>query len=249
MKSFAITDIGLKRDVNQDFYYVSDKTVGAFPNFYIVADGMGGHKAGDYAAKLCVSEFVQRLGMSVAKTPIAMIEESLNAANDEVYRVSESNVDYSGMGTTFVCATIANRVLTVANVGDSRAYLYHAGGLEQISFDHSFVAEMMRRGELTAAEARIHPQKNMITRAVGDSKRLDIDYFEVDLVAGDIVLLCSDGLCGLVDDEAMLQIFAGYKQDLPLLGRQLVEQALAEGGSDNVTVVLAECEGTVPRLD
>jgi protein phosphatase len=242
MKSFAITDIGLKRDVNQDFYYTSDKTIGAFPNFYIVVDGMGGHKAGDYAAKLCVSEFVHRLEMSVAKTPIAMVEESLNAANDEVYRVSESNADYAGMGTTFVCATISNRILTIANVGDSRAYLYHADRLEQISFDHSFVAEMMRRGELTAAEARIHPQKNMITRAVGIANRLDIDYFEADLTRGDIVLLCSDGLCGIEDDEAIAQIFAKHKQDLSLLGRQLVERALQEGGGDNITIVLAECE-------
>src|SRR5699024_9021007 len=166
MKSFGITDIGKKRKVNQDYLFFSDEPVGCFPNLYIVADGMGGHRAGDKASSYSVTRFVELAKQAEKELPFLSMEKLLQQVNREVFEMSRREDEYAGMGTTFVAATVVDHVVYVMNVGDSRLY-YYDGALKQVTMDHSLVEELVRAGELDRAESRNHPQKNIITKAVG----------------------------------------------------------------------------------
>ncbi len=177
MKSFSVTDIGRKRKMNQDFVFNSDKPVGNLPNLYIVADGMGGHKAGDYASRFSVQEMVKLVQEQESTSVREIIDLSLHTVNSRLHVISETNKDMRGCGTTFVCATAKENLLYAANVGDSRLYI--AGEeLRQVTVDHSLVEEMILAGSLDEAGARRHPEKNVITRAVGVEDYLDIDFLQ-----------------------------------------------------------------------
>ena len=240
MKAYAKTDVGKKRSMNQDFFYCSEDVVGSFRNLFIVADGMGGHKAGDHASKLCVSSMVESNGKSGHKTPVTIFEEAVNAANQKVYQAAQEHTEFEGMGTTMVACTVEDDTMYVANIGDSRLYLLRESIL-QITDDHSLVGELVKKGNLTESEARIHPQKNIITRALGTGQHVHADYFEISVKKGDIVLLCSDGLSNMLDDEDIEYIIKRC-DTLEEAGTQLVVQANLHGGDDNITVVLAQAE-------
>ena len=240
MKSYCLTDVGIKRTGNEDFVYASDEQVGNLPNLFIVADGMGGHNAGEYASRCAVETMVDCIEQSAEKRPLKLLEDAVRAANEQVASKAASSKSLAGMGTTLVACTVVADCLYVANVGDSRLYILDDDEIDQITRDHSLVEEMIRRGELTREEARTHPEKNVITRAVGVKPVLKADFFDVALSAGDRVLLCSDGLTNMLEDKQIYQI--AEKQPLEEAGRRLVQQANENGGLDNISVILIEPE-------
>ncbi len=240
MKSFGLTDIGKIRKVNQDFIYVSDQPVGPLPNLYIVADGMGGHNAGDFASRHAVETIVDCISHATQTQPVYVMREAVDSANAAVYAKSISRKELEGMGTTLVIATVKDSCLYVANVGDSRLYLID-DEITQITYDHSLVEEMVRKGELTREQARNHPEKNIITRAVGVRGSLQVDFFDVALEAGDKFLLCSDGLSNMVTDKQICNTVI-ESASLAEAVKRLIEDANRNGGSDNISIVLAESE-------
>ena len=177
MKIYAMTDVGRKREVNQDFVYVTDKPVGPFPNLLVVADGMGGHKAGDFASKYTVKVLHEELEKTVLKKPEEILKEIVITANHELIKAAQSDVKLEGMGTTLVVATVIGNTLYFSNVGDSRLYLIN-DKIKQISKDHSLVEEMVRLGGIKAEEAKNHPDKNIITRAIGVKEDVEADIYE-----------------------------------------------------------------------
>ena len=240
MKSYGITDIGKKRKINQDYLFFSDEPVGCFPNLYIVADGMGGHKAGDKASYYSVKRFVELAGKAEKEVPFLVMEKLLDQVNREVYQLSQKEEKYEGMGTTFVAATVVDQVVYVMNVGDSRLY-YYDGSLRQVTMDHSLVEELVRAGELGRMESRHHPQKNIITKAVGVADEIQPDFFMLDMGKGQKILLCSDGLSNMVDDDKLEEIMA-ESGEVEELAKKCIEEALFYGGLDNIAVVIAQCE-------
>ncbi len=241
IKTFSITDIGKKRKMNQDYVYTSEMPVGPLPNLFLVADGMGGHKAGDYASKCAIETIVETVESSSDTETVSVLEKAIRRANDVVRQKAESDESMSGMGTTLVAATLEGDTLCVANVGDSRLYIVSGRQIRQITRDHSLVEEMVRMGGLGRDQARNHPEKNIITRAIGAEDEVDIDFFSVTLDKGDIVLMCTDGLTNMIEDEEIRMILHG-KRDLVEKAESLVAAANNNGGKDNIAVVLIEPE-------
>ena len=238
MKTFSKTDIGRKREVNQDYVFVSDQPVGNIPNLLIVADGMGGHNAGDYASKFVVQVLKKELAKSREDGPRAMLKKAIASANHQLIAESKTDAKLEGMGTTLVAATVIEHTLYFANVGDSRLYLLN-DEIRQLSKDHSLVQEMVRLGGLNAEEAKHHPDKNIITRAIGVKEDIEIDFFEYHLKKGDIILMCTDGLSNMVEDEEIFQIVRSSR-DVVEAVEQLIERANSNGGKDNIGVIVAE---------
>ena len=239
MESFAITDIGSRREVNQDYVYCNDNAVGLLPNLYIVADGMGGHKAGDFASRFSVTEFEKEIKEQKARTIIGSMEGAVRQVNERLLKQAEAEPEYAGMGTTFVAASIAGQSMFVLNIGDSRLYrLNEKGMIRQITQDHSLVEEKILRGELDRKDAKNHPEKNVITRALGAMEVIVPDFFEVDLEPGDYILLCSDGLTNMVEDDAIKEIVLNQEAALQEKAERLVKMANENGGRDNISLVL-----------
>lgn len=239
MESFAMTDIGSRREVNQDYIYCNDNAVGLLPNLYIVADGMGGHRAGDFASRFSVSEFEKELKEQKARTIIGSMEGAIRAVNDRLLKEAAAEPEYRGMGTTFVAACIQDETLYVLNIGDSRLYLLsEKGTIRQITQDHSLVEEKILRGEIERKDAKNHPEKNVITRALGAMEQVIPDFFEVELEAGDYIMLCSDGLTNMVEDDDMKDIVLENDSDLKEKAEKLIALANENGGRDNISLVL-----------
>ena len=241
MKTFSITDAGAIREMNQDFYFSSDTAVGNLPNLFIVADGMGGHKAGDYASRYTIERVVASVSRNAGDEPVSIIKEAINKANELLVAESREDEAKRGMGTTLVIGTIIGNKLFVANIGDSRLYI--VGGTEQIrqiTRDHSLVQEMVRMGEITAEEARNHPDKNIITRALGAEKTVDVDFFDMRLEPGSTILMCSDGLSNMVEDKKMEEIILNSDEDITWKGNTLIQEANNNGGKDNIAIILIE---------
>ncbi len=236
MKTFSITDTGVAREMNQDYFFATDTNLGNLPNLFIVADGMGGHKAGDYASRHTIERTVASISRNSSDEPVTIIQEAISKANELL--VAESNEDEtkSGMGTTLVIATLIGNKLIVANVGDSRLYVI-GNTVRQITRDHSLVDEMVRLGEIDPSEARLHPDKNIITRAIGAQKNVKADFFEVELAKDDYVLMCTDGLTNMVKDEEILDIVRINKEP-EAIAEKLVKLANDNGGRDNITVTI-----------
>ena len=237
MRSYALTDVGKKRELNQDFIYASDEKIGNIPNLLIVADGMGGHAAGEYASRYAVEAMVDYIAASEETWPVKLLCGAVNAANTTVLEQSLADKSMEGMGTTLVAATLVDGCLYVANVGDSRLYIL-GDEIWQVTSDHSLVEEMVRPGELTPEKARIHPDQNVITRAVGTSRKIAADYFDVELLPSDLILMCSDGLSNMIRDEQILKIVKGAAS-LEEAAQELVDTANRNGGTDNISVILA----------
>ena len=234
------TNRGLVRQTNEDSFLVRK-------GLYVVCDGMGGARAGEVASQMACES------MTVVDPVIAGRDELRDAivkANERISARSLAEPRLLGMGTTLTSALIRDGVAIVGHVGDSRAYLLRAGSLEQITDDHSWVGEMMRRGELTAAEAAVHPHRSVITKALGTDGQADPDIVEVPLEPGDRLLLCSDGLSGMVSDESLRRIL-GTVEEPQEVADALVAAALKGGGEDNVTVVVVQVlddeEAAVPE--
>lgn len=237
MRTFSITDTGVLRNMNQDYCFSSDAPVGNLPNLYIVCDGMGGHKAGEYASRYTVERIVASVSRSKWKEPIRILKDAIKKANEILVIEAQEDIEKNGMGTTVVAATIIDHRLYVANVGDSRLYVVNET-IEQISKDHSYVAEMIRMGKFAPNDERIKTKKNVITRAVGAMEQVRPDFFEVDLKEKDTILMCTDGLSNMVTDEKIHQIVLSL-HDTEEIAKALVEEANKNGGQDNITVLVA----------
>ena len=238
LRSYAITDIGLGRQLNQDFIFLSDTPVGNLPNVFIVADGMGGHKAGDFASRYAVETIVDEIKSSEEKEPADILKKAIDKANAYTRQKSAEDYKLAGMGTTVVIATCIGQKLEVANVGDSRLYLVN-DKIEQITIDHSLVEEMVRNGSIDREAARNHPKKNIITRAIGAQDIVEADFFKLEINVGDMVLLCSDGLTNMVEDENIQHILKGGGS-LKEKAEELVRAANNNGGRDNISLIIIE---------
>jgi len=236
LKAFSITDIGERRRINQDYVFCSENAIGKLPNLFIVADGMGGHNAGDYASRFCVEYFTEKIEESDNTSPVSSIDAALSATNDALREKAKEQIELEGMGTTFVVATIFDKEMYVANIGDSRLYVV-GKEMKQITEDHSLVEAMVKTGELDRNEARVHPNKNIITRALGANAIVEPDFFEVNLEDGDTVLMCSDGLTNMLEDETIEQIVR-ENDDPETAAGTLVKYANQNGGKDNIAIII-----------
>ena len=238
MKTFSMTDIGRKREINQDYVFATDETIGNLPNLLVVADGMGGHRAGDFASRFTVEVLAEEVQNSKETHPEQILGNAIQTANERLMEEAAKDSRLEGMGTTLVAATILDHVLYFANVGDSRLYLINKE-IRQLSKDHSMVEEMVRLGGLTEEEAKHHPDKNIITRAMGVKDKVEPDFFEYRLKGGDTILMCSDGLTNMVDDDEIFQIVKSAR-DIVEAVETLIQRANESGGSDNIGIVLAQ---------
>ena len=225
--------------MNQDYVFASQDTVGSLPNLFAVADGMGGHNAGDYASSHAVRILVDEIREDTDYNPVKVIRHAIETANTEIIEQAQKDEKLRGMGTTMVVATIVGQYAYVANVGDSRLYVVDKQ-LRQITRDHSLVQEMVRMGEITAEEARNHPDKNIITRALGAERTVDIDFFDLKLEPDSTILMCSDGLSNMVEDNKLEEIILDQTEELPKKGEKLLKEANQNGGKDNIAVILVE---------
>ena len=236
LSSYAMTDVGRTRAVNQDYVFSCLEPVGNLPNLFIVADGMGGHQAGDFASSYSVKKILESISLSLQKNPHKIFADAIRYANRELIEKAKANPELKGMGTTVVLLTIIGEKAYVANVGDSRLYLME-DTLTQITVDHSLVQEMIKIGELTKESARLHPDKNIITRAVGAGRDINADYFEFTLTEKSILLMCSDGLSNMVEDEQLAILLKSAKTP-EKVGKKLIDTANRNGGKDNIAVIV-----------
>ena len=240
MISFGLTHVGQKRSINQDYIYFSDEPVGNLPNLYIVADGMGGHKAGDKASSYAVEEFVKHIQKAEGEHPLVLMRNAMDDVNGDLYQLASSKPEYEGMGTTFVSAVVLDESVYIMNIGDSRLYVLD-DNLTQISLDHSLVEELVRNGQLTKEEAKNHPQKNVITRAVGVNTKVKADFFQVSMDDVKSILLCSDGLTNMVTEQTIKYVLENTK-NIRKAAEALIGLANDSGGLDNISVVIIEKE-------
>ncbi|NLJ78572.1 MAG: Stp1/IreP family PP2C-type Ser/Thr phosphatase [Tissierellia bacterium] len=236
------TDIGKVRDRNQDAYFVSSSEE---PPLFIIADGMGGHKAGETASNMAIEITSTQLVKGLRQSTLSddeiqkNIEGSIDMANREIYRKSLSDESLSGMGTTTTIAYINDGKVHIGHVGDSRAYILRENTLCQITNDHSLVEELIRNGSISAEEAKNHPQRNIITRAVGTNEYIEVDLVIKKIYRGDILLLCSDGLSNMLGDDEIREILLG-STDMKEASQNLVELSKDRGGFDNITVLIVK---------
>ena len=238
IKAYALTDVGKTRSINQDYVYCTCKPVGILPNLFIVADGMGGHKAGDLASRFSVDTFVKRVSEAEGDNPVTVISEAIKYVNARLLELAATSGDYTGMGTTFVAATIIGSSVYVANVGDSRLYVMN-DEFRQVTRDHSVVEEMISKGIIDREQARHHARKNEITRAIGGSREVMPDFFEIEVKNSDILLMCSDGLTNMVDDAQIASVISG-RRPIEEKARTLVNTANEHGGRDNISLIIIE---------
>jgi PPM family protein phosphatase len=254
IESAGLSDVGRKRKSNEDSFAIARED-----NLFIVADGMGGHAAGEVASRLAVESIERHISgsdprkeptvpasfrsstkaESVLAVPARRVLNAIRLANQEIVRSVRKDVSMRGMGTTVVLAYIRESRAFIGSVGDSRAYLVRAGTIRQLTSDHTFVSEQVRAGTLSRSEARQHPARNILTRAVGSQEDVEPDLVEQDLRSGDRLLLCSDGLTTMVDDGDILKTILAHPDDPQAGCRALIDLANERGGDDNVTVILA----------
>lgn len=238
MQAFGLTDKGITRINNQDYLYSLPCKTGVLPNLFIVADGMGGHLAGDYASKYTVMRITELIEQNVTEnSDIELIDECIQTVNKELYSKAEMEEEFSGMGTTLVLCYIRDNIVYVANVGDSRLYIINESDIRQITHDHSLVEELIAQGSIEKDSFTYYEKKNVITRAVGVADSVCVDYFEAELSEGDSVLLCSDGLTNMVSDDEIMRIVNNNIESEDCV-KELINKANSNGGRDNITVVV-----------
>ena len=252
-KAYGVSDVGRVRKLNEDSFLARDDLM-----LYLVADGMGGHAAGDVASSKSIElikAFIERTAkdnditwpfeMNLALAPEAnKLVAAVQIANKKIYEMSSSNPEFKGMGTTVAGLFIADAKGYIVHVGDSRVYLMRSGKLKQITEDHSWVNEQLKKNVITEDEARNHRWKNVITRALGSEKEVKVDLREEDIVSGDIFLICSDGLSGMVEREIMENIIKKHIDNLPKAAEEMIDYANKAGGVDNITVILVKAQGS-----
>lgn len=231
LKFFAATNRGKVRENNEDYYYIP----GEVPNLFILADGMGGHLAGEIASQLAVFKIVEYFKNLSDKDDISQsIISAIKVANNEIYRAAKEDSHYRGMGTTLSLVYFKDEKMYYTNVGDSRIYKIN-NDIVQITKDDSFVNYLIEIGDITEEEAKAHPKKNVVTKALGTSENIDVSVKEMEVTQDDVILLCSDGLTDMVDCQKLFEII---KNDFNNSSEKLIEEALENGGIDNITLVI-----------
>lgn len=238
MEAYGKTDVGAVRTVNQDTIFYTTSSVGLLQNLFIVADGMGGHAAGDFASRYTVENLVKLLENSPSKHLVSAIDDSIHLVNKMLVRQADENLDLYGMGTTLVLATVENNILYVANVGDSRLYVI-GEDICQITRDHSFVEEMVSAGKMERGSSEYYSRKNVITRAIGSPSGVLVDYFEIELNGDCQIMLCSDGLTNMLTDKEILSLLRNTN-GIQKRVDTLIEAANKNGGTDNISVLLVQ---------
>lgn len=241
MKVYGITDIGRMRPINEDSYYLPREG----ERFCAVADGMGGHNAGEVASAMAVETFSHYMREAETVSAVAL-REAVEHANGEVYLAALENEGMSGMGTTFSALAEQGGSAYIAHVGDSRVYLVRDGEIMQLTTDHTLVEEMVQKGMITPREARVHPRRNIITRALGTEPFVRVDVMQMSVRPGDVFFLCSDGMTNYVQEQAILEA-AQSQDDWQQKLRDLVSMALENGGADNITALFAVIEEAATR--
>lgn len=244
MISAGITDIGKVRDINEDNFCIDESEIG----IYLVADGMGGHKSGEVASSIAINIIRDHIKQYITdeyqeQMVKGVIFEAFNRANKEIYNRSTKDYDCEGMGTTVTMALIIEEKLYIGHIGDSRAYLLRKKELQQITEDHSLVAELVKNGSITEREAMKHPQKNIITRSLGTDESVQVDIFSMGIKKGDILALCTDGLTNFVDKEELRKTLL-ESNDCYESCSTLVSLANQRGGYDNITVLVVKNQPT-----
>jgi len=238
------THIGQKRLVNQDALFMTDEPFFNLPNLYIVADGMGGHLAGEVASTKSI-EFFKNYIERNAYTKSDLLDFFLDAtiyANAEVLNIAKRDPLYSGMGTTFTALTIKDNKGYIAHVGDSRIYTIYDGTAKALTTDHSYVQEMLRQGNITEEESLTHPRKNVLTRALGIDENILVDAYVFNFEEGDIILMCTDGLTNMIDDGEIAHMIQSANS-IDVACQELIDKANENGGMDNITTILLETAG------
>ena len=242
MSAVGRCDLGRVRSQNEDSIYISENPNTEF-EYFIVADGMGGHNAGEIASQSAIKYFNEYIEnncvINDGSDVLDAFVDALGYSNSKIFEMSENDPSYSGMGTTFTAVAICGGKIYCVHIGDSRLYVYDRNGLRQITRDHSFVMEMVRMGKITAEEARVHPKRNMITKAVGIEKNMPADTMIIPIEEDSIILVCSDGLPSMVTDKEIEKILK-KKTGLEKKADLLVELANKNGGYDNISVILAD---------
>lgn len=241
MIGYGKTDKGLQRANNEDSIFVENNAVGGLPNLYVVADGMGGYRGGEVASSnaiIAIHEYV--LGSPASFDILDILVSAVNYANKRVYELSQRFDEYSEMGTTIVASSISDNKLYAAHVGDSRLYVINDSGINQLTTDHSYVMEMIKAGKLSYEEARTSPDRNIITRAVGIDEKINIDGIVAKLKPDDVVLMCTDGLNGMLEDEYIYTIAKDKSKTIEQRTDELICRANQNGGKDNISVILFE---------
>lgn len=236
MKVYAITDVGRVRPINEDSYYLPKEG----EQFCAVADGMGGHNAGEVASALAVETFARYM-RKAEKVNGSAISAAVERANEEVFEEARFDRSKSGMGTTFTAMSELDGSVHIAHVGDSRAYLIRNAAIMRVTMDHTLVEELVMQGVITVREAKVHPQRNIVTRALGTSSKVEVDLIQLEIKPGDVYLLCSDGLSNHVEEKDMLLTTLSelsWEEKL----KKLVGIAMHAGGSDNITAMYVTFE-------
>ncbi|NLM09723.1 MAG: Stp1/IreP family PP2C-type Ser/Thr phosphatase [Clostridiaceae bacterium] len=240
MKYAAISDKGIIREQNEDFWNIILDMNGN-PQAFIVADGMGGHQAGDIASKMAVESISKSISCYLEKknagnTIEQVLTEAINKANEVIFQYALDNLNGSSIGTTLTAGLLCNGKLTIAHIGDSRFYLIRNETIEKLTRDHSFVGELVEKGILDQEEAKVHPLRNQITRALGYEKEVQIDFYSLDVMPDDIYLFCTDGLTMKLSSDELLSMLREEK-DLNIILRNMVALANERGGDDNITAI------------
>ncbi|CAG7603837.1 Protein phosphatase PrpC [Paenibacillus solanacearum] len=238
-KMAYLSDIGRVRKINEDCLAVQDNLNGL--TLAIVADGMGGHQAGDVASAMAVELIQQGLQSLHQEVPVearhAVVKATLESANAKIFEFASARENYHGMGTTAIIVAADDRHAVIGHIGDSRVYWIRGERIDQVTEDHSLVNELVRSGQISREEANHHPRRNVLTRALGTEPTIEVDVLQVDWQEGDLLLLCSDGLSSRVEPEQILRLASG-EDTLDAKVRKLVDEALEAGGDDNITVIL-----------
>lgn len=231
---YAMTDVGKKRTLNEDSFYFEKTKKGTV---LLVSDGMGGHNAGDVASRLAVEAVVEFMQQTdIFSDPETTLRQAVSYANNKIYAAACQNSDYLGMGATIVLAVVCGNCVTVANVGDSRAYLISKNAIRQITKDHSYVYELVKNGVITPEEAKVHPRRNEILKALGNAPEVYPDIFVTEIKRREKLLLCTDGLSGMVDDSQICTVVNQLSSEDAC--QELIRIANENGGLDNITVVI-----------
>ncbi|MDD4334373.1 MAG: Stp1/IreP family PP2C-type Ser/Thr phosphatase [Desulfotomaculaceae bacterium] len=236
MKWASITDTGLVRDLNEDSYCISPEN-----SFFAVADGMGGHRAGEVASQMALQLLKQALDRRLkgGEKPDRALVDSIKEANGAICRLSAGKPEWQGMGTTVTACLKRNGEILIGQVGDSRAYLLRGNHISQLTEDHSLVQELVKNGSITEEEAFTHPRKNVLTRAIGTGPFLEVDLYHCRVHPGDLLLLCTDGLTRYMRQEELLAS-VNSSPDLDTAVGDLLKEATGAGGADNITIILVE---------
>lgn len=245
LRAAASTDVGLRRRINEDRFALSPDL-----GIYLVADGMGGHTAGQVASELAAEASIQAIAaLDGASASLAeKLRYAVASANRAIFNTAREKPELAGMGTTLVCLLAGGGRCALAHVGDSRAYLVREGRIRQLTDDHSIVGELLRRKQISEDSAREHPHRHVLTRALGVRRAVEADLLELTPAEGDVFVLCSDGLTNHVEDHEIAKAVAD-EEDLQEVCEQMVDLANGRGGEDNTTILLAKCENIAPVGD